>query len=195
MTESFTGLLEMVTSHAYQTRVVLQTRGMSYLPDDLYASMERSMPISCVDFVPVRTASDGTLQVGLILRESPFGNVWCHLGGRVRHGETIAQALQRHAEDTLSTRLQLPDDPQPTWVYQWFPPDLAPDADWPYGTDPRKHSIALSFTATLDGAPQPRNEALDFAYHPIDDLPELLWPGCRELLAKLTAPLNASATA
>lgn len=168
---------------------------MSYLPDDLYESMERSMPIACVDFVPTRTGADGTLQVGLILRESPFGEVWCHLGGRVRHGETIAQALQRHAVDTLRTGLQLPDDPQPTWVYQWFPPDIAPEASWPYGTDQRKHSIALSFTVALDGDPQPRNEAIDFVYYSIDGLPDLLWPGCGELLAKLTAPLIGSPTA
>ena len=77
----------------------------------------------------------------------------------------------------------------------WFPPDIAPEASWPYGTDQRKHSIALSFTVALDGDPQPRNEAIDFVYYSIDGLPDLLWPGCGELLAKLTAPLIGSPTA
>lgn len=163
----------------------VQTRIMTYLPPDLYATIERSIPFACVDFVPVRETESGKQQVGLILRESPFGQVWCHLGGRILHGETIAQALQRHAVDSLSTSLRISGDPQPSWVYQWFPPALAPDGGWAFGTDPRKHSIGLSFVTTLESDPAPRNEALDFAFFDVDTLPQPLWPGCEELLGKM----------
>ena len=71
---------------------------MNYIPDDLYTQIEHSIPISCVDFVPVRRGERGT-EVGLILCESPFGQVWCHLGGRVPHGETVGDAI-RHTPAT-----------------------------------------------------------------------------------------------
>lgn len=165
----------------------VQTRIMSYLSADLYATVEQSVPFACVDFVPVRESQSGDREVGLILRDSPFGQVWCHLGGRILRGETIAQALQRHAKDTLATRLDIPEDPQPAWVYQWFPPDLAPGVNWEFGEDPRKHSIGLSFVVSLLGNPVPQNEALDFAFFTPDALPEPLWPGCASLVERLLA--------
>lgn len=155
-----------------------------YLPDDTYALVERSMPIACVDFVPRRDTARG-VEVGLILRESPFGRVWCHLGGRVQRGETIAAAIQRHALDTLATRAVLTSDPQPDYVYQWFPPEITPDDGIPYGVDPRKHAIGLSFVVAIEGAPQPRNEAIDFAFFPLDELPDPLWPGSGYLIDRM----------
>jgi len=162
------------------------TRLVTFLPDDLYAQIERSMPIACVDFVLVR-ASHATEEIGLILRESPFGRVWCHLGGRIQRGETIAQALRRHARDSLDVELDLPLDPQPVYVYQWFPPDIAPSDGAPHGNDPRKHAIGLSFVIEHDGAVRPRGEALDFAYFAQDDLPTPIWPGCERLIEHLYA--------
>lgn len=165
----------------------VQTRSMSFLPADLYETVEKSVPIACVDFVPVRESPGGRREIGLILRDSPYGRVWCHLGGRIFHGETIAQALQRHAIDTLTVALDISDDPQPSWVYQWFPPELAPSGDWAHGSDPRKHSIGLSFVVELDGEPIAQKEAVDFAFFAPDDLPQPLWPGCEELLTRLRA--------
>lgn len=158
---------------------------MTYLPDDLYRQIEESMPIACVDFVAVRTAPDGTPEYGLIRRHSPYGEVWCHLGGRIQRGETMAQALQRHADDTLGVQLDLPIDPQPAYTYQWFPAADAPTDDTPYGLDERKHSIGMAFLATLVGDPTPRNEALNFAWFTGASIPEDLWPGCEHLFAKL----------
>ena len=71
---------------------------MNYIPDDLYTQIEHSIPISCVDFVPIRRGERGT-EVGLILRESPFAQVRCHLGVRVPHGETVGDAI-RHTPAT-----------------------------------------------------------------------------------------------
>lgn len=157
---------------------------MSFLPADLYARIEQSMPIACVDFIPVRTRA-GTREIGLILRDSPFGRVWCHLGGRILRGETIAGALQRHARDTLDTGLRLEADPQPDDVYQWFPPEIRPADGLPHGNDPRKHAIGLSFLVELDGDPSPRNEALAFEWMPPHDLPQPLWPGTDVLIGRL----------
>jgi ADP-ribose pyrophosphatase YjhB (NUDIX family) len=158
---------------------------MTYLPDALYAQIESSVPIACVDFVPVRPASDGGREIGLILRDSPHGQVWCHLGGRVQRGETIAQALRRHAIETLAVDLSLPLNPQPAFVYEWFPPDIAPGDGTTFGDDPRKHSIGLSFVVEIAGEPRAADEALDFRYFSLDALPRPLWPGCEDLLARL----------
>ncbi len=144
------------------------------------------MPIACVDFVPTRVVESRT-EIGLILRNSPFGRVWCHLGGRIAQGESIADALQRHARDTLDTGVTLDADPQPTYVYQWFPPEDRPESaqHFAHGDDPRKHAIGLSFTVQLDGDPSPRNEAIDFDWFAPAVLPEPLWPGCRDLFSRL----------
>jgi ADP-ribose pyrophosphatase YjhB (NUDIX family) len=158
---------------------------VQYIPDDLYTRIERSIPIPCVDFVPLQRGERGT-EVGLILRESPFGHVWCHLGGRVQHGETVGDAIGRHARDTLDVEIDLGPDPQPLWVCQWFPNELRPRTGLITGEDPRKHAIALSFVIDLAGQePHPQNEALEFAYFPIGALPEPLWPGCEYLVYQL----------
>lgn len=158
-----------------------------YIPDDLYSQIERNIPIICVDFVPIRRGQRGR-EVGLILRESPFGHVWCHLGGRVRLGETIGDALRRHARDTLGVDINPGPDPQPVFVYQWFPDELRPPADLVTGRDPRKHAVALSFVIDLyEEEPDPRDEALDFGYFPIESLPNPLWPGCEHVVHRLVS--------
>ncbi|WIM18687.1 DUF4916 domain-containing protein [Microbacterium sp. zg-B185] len=153
----------------------------------MYTEIEHSMPIACVDFVlvpPTRKAG-AEQQVGLILRHSPYGEVWCHLGGRIQRGETLADALRRHARETLQIDIVLPLEPQPVDVFQWFPADIAPADGTPYGDDARKHAIGLSFIVEHEGAATPQGEALDFAYFPLDDPPEPLWPGCGRLLRRL----------
>jgi ADP-ribose pyrophosphatase YjhB (NUDIX family) len=158
---------------------------VSYLPQELYEQIEQSMPIACVDFVPWRLMSTGEREIGLILRESPHGRVWCHLGGRIERGETIRQAIRRHAADTLAAGVILDANPQPDYVYEWFPGEIAPADGTVFGDDPRKHAVGLSFAVQLHGEPRPRNEALEFRYFPTARLPEPLWPGCRELLSRL----------
>ncbi|MFF2487724.1 DUF4916 domain-containing protein [Microbacterium sp. NPDC058062] len=156
---------------------------MSLLPAPLYERIEQSIPIACVDFVSFQSAPE--LRVGLIKRESPFGVVWCHLGGRILRGETVAQALRRHAADTLAVGLVLPADPQPDYVYQWFPAEIAPADGTAHGDDPRKHAIGLSFVVEMTGHPQPDNEASDFAWHAVDSLPADIWPGTEHLIHQL----------
>ncbi len=156
----------------------------TYLPDDVYALVEESVPLLCVDFVPVRTTERGR-EVGLILRESPFGTVWCHLGGRVLRGETLVSALRRHASDTLDVDINVEANAQPRHVYEWFPAELAPADGTEYGQDPRKHSVGLSYVVEIIGESAPRNEATAFEYFPLDDLPEPMWPGSEALVRHL----------
>lgn len=157
---------------------------MSFLPADTYRLVEESMPIVCVDFVLVRVRN-GSQELGLILRDSPHGEVWCHLGGRVRRGETIADAIRRHSRETIGIEPTLPLNPQPDYVYEWFPADLAPTDGTVSGDDPRKHAIGLSFAVEAEGEPRAQDEAHEFAFFNAAELPQNVWPGCRELFARL----------
>ena len=135
--------------------------------------------------VPWRYAIRCIDELGLILRDSPHGEVWCHLGGRIQRGETIADAIRRHGRETLGIEPYLPLNPQPDYVYEWFPPEIAPGDGTAFGDDPRKHAIGLSFVLETEVGARPANEALDFAYFAPDQLPENLWPGCLALFERL----------
>ncbi len=115
-----------------------------------------AVPILCVDLVPVRRMPDGQREVGLVLREMPGRSelVWCHLGGRVRRGETVRAALLRHLHSTLGgVDVGFPPDPQPDRVVQWFPSREPVEAGLPHGYDPRQHAVALVYAVPLGGHP------------------------------------------
>ncbi|GAA2582762.1 DUF4916 domain-containing protein [Microbacterium binotii] len=158
---------------------------MTFLPRELYDRIEQSVPIACVDFVPMRANGDGPREIGLILRDSPHGQVWCHLGGRIHRGETIADAIRRHARETVGVAPELPLNPQPDYVYEWFPTQLAPTDGTAFGDDPRKQAIGLSFVVELPAGTHPANEALRFEYFSVSSLPSPLWPGCAELFQRM----------
>jgi ADP-ribose pyrophosphatase YjhB (NUDIX family) len=155
---------------------------------------QRNIPIACVDIVPVKVATDGMRHVGLIQRLSPFpeGLRWCQLGGRIDRGETVRDALLRHLDENLTDfETYIPADPQPDYVMQWFPDNRLAMLGAPeYGTDPRKHAIALSFTLELTGEPKSvvGAEAQRFAWFTTDEIAEVdgqLWEGTAALLRAL----------
>lgn len=165
-----------VASHADQT---------PELPSEDWAWASTHLPIACVDLVPVtRDSSCHVSQVGLILRHSPFGDVWCHLGGRVRYNETLEQAAKRHLSETLESTEVPALGMDPFFVNQYFP-----DQRLGLGHDPRKHAIAICYTLTFEEPALliPRGEALAFQWFPNDSLPspEKLWPGSQYMLSRL----------
>ena len=99
--------------------------------------------------------------------------MWCHLGGRVRRGETIRAALVRHLTSTLEdVQVDFPVDPQPARVVQYFPADVPVDAGLRHGVDPRQHAVALVFAVELSGHPAvvPGGEAMDFRWWTLDQV-------------------------
>ncbi len=110
----------------------------------MWLKVQDLMPILCVDVVPVQMVSGSVLKYGLITRPFPSSGqvVHCQIGGRVNRLETIRDAIIRHVVDALPlAEFDLPDDPQPDYVMQWFP---AADQSR-FGHDPRKHAVSLSF--------------------------------------------------
>lgn len=164
----------------------------AWLDDDTWAAAQHALPIVCADLVPFRRNPQGALEAGLILRHSPFGPRWCQLGGRVRIGETVRGALLRHLDETLSgVEVDLPHDPQPDYVMQWFPEPVPVERDGVvYGHDPRRHAVALAFAVEFAGTPRPvpGGEADAFAWFGLDELrhrADELWPGTLTLVTAL----------
>lgn len=159
------------------------------LPPELWDRISTAVPIACVDILPVRRSADGSLShIGLILRESPWGEVWCHLGGRVFHGETLAEAARRHLETTLTNIDRAQMATRPFFVNQYFV-EARPGAG--YGWDPRKHAVATCYVADVpDGVTcSAMGEGLDFAWYELDRLPPSarMWPGADVMLRELLA--------
>jgi len=162
-------------------------RPRHWIPDDLWRSIQRSIPIVCVDAIPVRLTTkpdrcQTVTSVGLIRRAVPvpFGEPdgssltgrsgWGIVGGRMRHGATFAEELARQVRETLGpAAVVTPIDPtNPTYVAQYSPhgPDSRFDA-----TDPRQHAIGVTWIVTLVGPLSPQGEATGFHWFPVDALP------------------------
>lgn len=163
------------------------------LDDALWQQVQRSVPILCVDVVPYRRVGD-RLEVGLIRRTfaETSDEVWCHLGGRVRHGETTDEAVRRHLVDTLDladpARAEIGVDPQPHHVMQWFPGTLR--AGPTYGDDPRKHALSLCFALDLgpDLSARSGGEGRELRWFAAPDVQGPgLWPGTAHLVAATLA--------
>lgn len=164
-----------------------------WLSDETWHAIQSSVPIVCVDLVPVRLDPVGAVSaVGLIRRHLPGTRevVWCVLGGRINYGETLRSAVSRHVESTLSgATFELPADPQPAYVFQWFP-SPRDDEGVAYGIDPRRHSVGLCFVVPMSGEPVvvEGGEALELGwFNPteIDRLSDGLWPGTAEVIKAL----------
>lgn len=156
-----------------------------YLSQELWETIQDSVPIVCVDLVPVRLDVTGAVtDVGFIRRTAPFrdGLVWCHVGGRVNLGESVAEAMHRHLIETLGplARSPLGPDPQPDHVAQYFR-EQRPDAGYACGWDPRKHAVSLTFVVPVpEGvAAVAGGEGVEFRWIPLELLAAMkdTWPG------------------
>lgn len=141
-----------------------------WIEESEWERIQRTIPIVCVDVLALGARGNRFTSAGLILRHTPHqGDRWCLIGGRMRIGETIVEAVERHVYGALGphVRFCLSPSQQPCYVAQYMP--FARD-DLP--VDPRKHAIGLTFVLEVSGTPQPRDEALDFQWFPISRLPD-----------------------
>lgn len=126
------------------------------------------VPIVCVDLLPWREENN-VVKLGLIRRLTPTGGSgYALVGGRVRRGEELGDAIRRHLADSLGTSIdyQPPEVEQPATIGQYFPQRRRG-----YPWDPRKHAVALSYTVEVSGIPKPRGEALGFEWFAPDAIP------------------------
>lgn len=145
----------------------------TYLSDNDYSLVTASVPIICVDILPVRKVESGKWQVGLIQRAtgSQKGKLTI-LGGRIYHSESIEGSISRH----LKTDLQINNfayfenlsDDKPFMVQQYFQAESSDSHV--YGFDPTKHALALTYLLKISETPKPVQEASDFFW--ISDIDE-----------------------
>lgn len=173
----------------------------SVLSDKEWESMQRVIPIACVDFVPMRRDPGGCVEIGLIQRAAPFPDtpeVWCHLGGRVRRDETVAEAMSRHAQTLIGGYLNLAGCRRPHALMEFFPTPRATGTSVELdgrtvevnGVDPRKHAISVCYLVEAQGdfKAVEGGEAHDFAWYRITDLADLeTWPGTTTMVEKALA--------
>ncbi|MFT4264998.1 MAG: DUF4916 domain-containing protein [Nocardioides sp.] len=173
-----------------------------WLSDDDWARVQASLPIACVDLVPVVVdgVSGQVRNVGLIQRTFPDPvngdrKVWCQIGGRVRVNESLRRCGQRHLEDTLEATA-LPRQPEiaqsPFMVNEYFS-----ETGMGEGHDPRKHAIASCFLVTYDaawslsvssGAEGAKGGVAEFRWFAPQELESVeLWPGTARMLEEALA--------
>ena len=137
-----------------------------WLDPATWERVQQIVPIVCVDVMAVRVKAG--VEVGLILRETPHeGRRWCLVGGRLRRGESLSHAVLREVDSALGPGLlesQWSGRASSIVEYAPEPAGIGPH-------DPRKHAIGLTYVVELLGEPQPRNEALDFAWFARAELP------------------------
>lgn len=139
-------------------------RGDDWIPQEEYERIQARVPILCVDLLPLQPSTGA---VGLIRRETYGGNEgWCLIGGAVKRNEDLLAAIARHVDSTLGGDVEheLSSD-EPLVVAQYFTEARAGRLH-----DPRKHAVALSYTGTLHGDPQPQGEAIEFRWFGPDEL-------------------------
>jgi ADP-ribose pyrophosphatase YjhB (NUDIX family) len=144
--------------------------GNGWIPDELYKSIEASVPIVCVDVLLSPHGAPG--QIGLIQRatyDDGFG--WCLIGGRVLRNESLSDAVDRHVLATLGDNIRVVRSTMRLGaVIEYFSESGLGDFH-----DPRKHAVALTYTAAceFDGEPEVHGEAVDFRWFSIDDLRDI----------------------
>jgi ADP-ribose pyrophosphatase YjhB (NUDIX family) len=145
------------------------TRSNVRIPDDQWRSIEKLIPITCVDVLLWTRQEGPEPRLGLIRRLNEAGSLaWNLVGGRVLLDETIEQALRRHIVETVGPDISWSrtDFRQPVIVGEY----LRSRVDG-YGFDPRHHAVALAYTLECTGKVAVGGEAVEFEFFAPDALP------------------------
>ncbi|WP_084125460.1 DUF4916 domain-containing protein [Demequina sp. NBRC 110054] len=172
-----------------------------YMDAETWELVQNLVPIPCADVVLTRLDEEGRRQVGLILRtDSPWGAVWCQIGGRQRLGESLREAAERHLRESVTGpggRALAADDydlpEQPAALFEFFK-EPRPG----HGIDPRKQATSGVYVveACEAGFEATGGEATEFRWFDAEQLPadDDLWRGTRELVGRALANLIERAT-
>lgn len=136
-----------------------------WIPDELYQQIQRSVPIVCVDLLPLSADLTG---VGLIRRDTYDGKQGlCLVGGAILFDEHIHEALSRHVRTTLGDNVEFQHESlRFEAVYQYFVTPRQSELH-----DPRKHAVALVYSGVIRGEAVPAGEAHSFDFYSLDALP------------------------
>jgi ADP-ribose pyrophosphatase YjhB (NUDIX family) len=141
------------------------------LPQKTWELVQASVPVACVDVLPLRRASRESAQLGLILRATPdAGNSWCLIGGRMPRDSGVVAGAIAELADALGDGI----------AYEPFTLDDAIVVEYLRGVsasapyDPRQHSIATTFPVWCRGEIEVSGtEALDFRWFDLEEIASL----------------------
>ena len=133
--------------------------------------VQDTLPIVCVDVVPVQVGGDGksVQKIGLIFRDTPLhGRRWCLVGGRMWRNESLAEAAARQLRETLGpgVRFEIDPDRQPDFVIQYFTTKRKVGF-----VDPRQHAITPAIVVPIAGEITATGEAESFRWFDAAALP------------------------
>jgi ADP-ribose pyrophosphatase YjhB (NUDIX family) len=139
--------------------------GNRWLSPEDYSFVRKLVPILCVDVL--LSPRGRSSAVGLIRRATYDGGTgWCLVGGRVLRDEKLDTAVARHVTATLGAGLRLDAATlQLRAVAEYFTEPRPGELH-----DPRKHAVALTYTAACEGIACPVGEAFDFRWFDIGEL-------------------------
>lgn len=134
-----------------------------WLSDEELQEARRRLPILYVEAVPIRLDAIGQVtEVGTLLRANTAGEITRSIvSGRVMHGESVRDALERHLEKDLGPMAipQMPASPVPFQVAEYFP--LQGGGLY---TDERQHAVSLCYIVPVGGDCLPRQDALELTW-------------------------------
>lgn len=138
------------------------------LPLEVWSLVQASVPILCVDVVPIRFTTTKALNIGLILRDTPLqGPRWCVIGGRLLLDELIADAARRESGSAIGDSLAPSEGPDidPIIVeYSRKKSETQPQ-------DPRQHAVSITVPIWMQGEGAARgDEAREFRWWDPDRL-------------------------
>ncbi|MCL4339971.1 MAG: DUF4916 domain-containing protein [Nitrososphaerota archaeon] len=162
-----------------------------WIDEELWKRIQKILPIVTIDILPLKKDDGNDLaRVGLILRETADeGEKWCLIGGRLLYGEKLWEGVKRQIRITLGDGISISttnEQKQPLYVAQYFS-----YKDDEFLRDPRQHTVGLTYALFLEGEVKPRDEALDFKWFSVNNLPkhdqfgfnhDILLRKCLELL-------------
>ena len=144
----------------------VRTPDPGWFSDEEFQGIRQRMPILYVEAVPVRVDEEGFVtDVGMLIRVDEYGEMRSALvAGRVKFGESVREALARNLAKDLGALAfpRLPVSVVPATVAEYFPfPGRL--------VDERQHAVSLVFVIPVTGEAQPRQDALDIRWIPVDE--------------------------
>lgn len=79
-----------------------------WIPDSLFQTIQKTIPIACVDLIILRKNNRGALETLLIKRKIyPEEKKWCLIGGRILKDEGTKKTIARQAKEELGVSVRI----------------------------------------------------------------------------------------
>lgn len=139
-----------------------------WVPDSLFQTIQKTMPVACVDLIVLRKDKRGVLEALLIKRKIyPEEKKWCLIGGRILKDESTDETVNRQANGELGVSVKI--------IAPWT-------AEHPFAVyndqvaDKQKHFIALTFPVIITKGRLKKSgpEFSGTKWFPLDKMPKPL---------------------